>query len=65
MYISAPKATKRKATKRKATDCFKAQALRATVVCWLIATAITGMNIITLWTIESVTSQDGTGAPIR
>src|SRR3546814_12964220 len=29
------------------------------------ATAITGMNIITEWTIDSVTTQVGTGPPIR
>ena len=32
---------------------------------WLIATVTTGMNIITLPTIPTVTSQAGSGPPIR
>ena len=50
---------------RRGTEALKAHRLRATVTCWLMATAITGTNIITLWTIDRVTTQVGTGPPIR
>ena len=59
-YAAAPKAMN-----RKGSDSFTAHRLRATRTCWLMATAITGMNIMTECTIDSVTTHVGTGPPIR
>ncbi|MNG39380.1 hypothetical protein D3C84_1274400 [compost metagenome] len=50
---------------RSGIDALKAHRFLATVTCWLMATAMTGTNIITLCTIDRVTTQVGTGPPIR
>ena len=52
-------------TKRSGNEARNAHRFRATTTCWLMATASTGTNIITPCTTESVTTQVGTGPPIR